>query len=112
MNAADYYGLDELKCACSGFIQVKPLLIFYSIQAWEPSPAKVLKVIPAARLPVLERFYRETKFSPLTSSHSIKNLKTKLRTFWWVPRVPQLKFLSYDRTKLHFGFNTYKWQTY
>ena len=21
MNAADYYGLDELKCACSGFIQ-------------------------------------------------------------------------------------------
>jgi ssDNA-binding Zn-finger/Zn-ribbon topoisomerase 1 len=22
MNAADYYGLDELKCACSGFIQV------------------------------------------------------------------------------------------
>jgi len=47
MNAADYYGLDELKCACSGFIQVKPLLIFYSIQAWEPSPAKVLKVIPA-----------------------------------------------------------------
>ncbi len=26
MNAADYYGLDELKCACSGFIQVKNLI--------------------------------------------------------------------------------------
>ena len=25
MNAADYYGLDELKCACSGFIQVFPV---------------------------------------------------------------------------------------
>ena len=45
MNAADYYGLDELKCACSGFIQVKPLLIFYSIQAWEPSPAKVIPAV-------------------------------------------------------------------
>ena len=29
MNAADYYGLDELKHACSGFIQVSGLLVFY-----------------------------------------------------------------------------------
>ena len=29
MNAADYYGLDELKQACSGFIQVSGLLVFY-----------------------------------------------------------------------------------
>ena len=27
MNAADYYGLDELKCACSGFIQWDKMLI-------------------------------------------------------------------------------------
>ena len=27
MNAADYYGLDELKHACSGFIQVGGLLL-------------------------------------------------------------------------------------
>ena len=28
MNAADYYGLDELKHACSGFIQVKSRIMF------------------------------------------------------------------------------------
>ena len=28
MNAADYYGLDELKNACSGFIQVKPRIMY------------------------------------------------------------------------------------
>ena len=27
MNAADYYGLEELKHACSGFIQVSGLLL-------------------------------------------------------------------------------------
>ena len=32
MNAADYYGLDELKCACSGFIQWDNLLILQSYE--------------------------------------------------------------------------------
>ena len=46
------------------------------------------------RLPVLERFYRETKFSLLKFFHSTKNLKTKLRAFWWAPRVP-IKTISF-----------------
>ena len=40
----------------------------------------------------LTRFYRETKCSLLKSTHSTKNLKTKLRTFQCVYRVLQAKF--------------------
>ena len=37
--------------------------------AWEPSPAKVTKSY-SRRLPALERFYRETKFSLKKLTHS------------------------------------------
>ena len=58
---------------------------------WEPSFAKVTKSY-SRRLPALERFYGETKFVMLKSTNLTKNLKTKLRTFQWVFRVPQSKF--------------------
>ena len=38
-------------------------------QAWEPSAAQVTNSY-SRRLPALERFYRETKFSLLKSTHS------------------------------------------
>ena len=60
---------------------------FYMIHiAWEP------QVGYSRRLPALERFYREIKFSLLRSTHSTLDLKTKLRTFPWVSQVPQSKF--------------------
>jgi len=57
---------------------------------WEPSAAQNTSY-PSSR-PALERFYRETKFWLLKSTHSTWNLKTKLRTFPWVSRVSQSKF--------------------
>ena len=68
----------------------KHIYKYINILAWEPSAAKVTKSY-SSRLPALERFYRETKFTLLKSIHSTKNLKTKLRTFQWVSRVPQSK---------------------
>ena len=62
-----------------------------NLLAWEPSAAQVSHSY-SRRLPALERFYRETKFLLLKSTHSTKNLKTKLRTFPLVSRVPQSKF--------------------
>jgi len=47
--------------------------------ALEPSAAQITKSY-FRRLPALERFYRETKFSLLKSTHSTQNLKTKLFT--------------------------------
>ena len=55
--------------------------------AWKPSAAKVTKSY-SRRLPALERFFRETKFSLFKSTHSTKTLKTRLGTFPWVSRVP------------------------
>ena len=64
---------------------------YYQILVWEPSAAEVTKSY-FLRLPALERFYPETKFSLFKSTHYIKNLKTWLRTFLWASRVPQSKF--------------------
>ena len=64
---------------------------FISVLDWEPSAAKVTKSY-SHRLPALERFYLGTTFSLLKLTHSIQNLKTKLKTFPWVSRVPQSKF--------------------
>ena len=55
------------------------LQIFITIIAWEPSAPKVTKSY-SRRLPAIERVYRETKFSLFKSTHSIKNLKTKLHS--------------------------------
>ena len=55
MNAADYYGLDELKCACSGFIQALLLLCI---------------PIPCFMVVKMDKLYRPTIFiivSPLFS---------------------------------------------
>ena len=67
------------------------LLRFYLKLGWEPSASHVAKNY-SRRLPALERFYRESKFSLLKSTHSTKNLKTKLRTFPFVSWVSQSKF--------------------
>ena len=64
---------------------------FIYILAWEPSAAQVTKSY-SSRLPAPGRFYWKTKFSLLKSTHSVKNLKTKLKTFPWLSRVPQSKF--------------------
>ena len=90
-----------------------PFLI-YTLLAWEPSVAKGTHIY-SSRLPALGRFYRETKFSVLKSTHSTKNLNTKQRTFPWFSRFPQSKsksvqgFLSYDlvtnrQTNRHYNF--------
>ena len=44
-------------------------LHLYLLLAWEPSTDKVTKSY-SHRLPALEQFYRETKFSLLKSTHS------------------------------------------
>ena len=44
-------------------------LFYIKTIAWEPSAAKVTKSY-SRRLPALDRFYRETKFSLLKSTHS------------------------------------------
>ena len=61
------------------------------ILAWEPSAAKGTHST-SRRLPALKRFYRETKFSLLKSTHLAKNLRTKLRTFPWLFRGSLSKF--------------------
>ena len=67
--------------------------VFYVIKtillAWEPRVAQVTQSY-SCRLPALGRFYRKTKF--LLSIHSSLNIKTKLRTLFWLSRVPQSKF--------------------
>ena len=65
--------------------------IYICILAWAFSSAKETKS-NSRRLPALEWFYRETRFSLFKSTHSTKNLKTKLRTFPRVSRVTQVKF--------------------
>ena len=62
----------------------------YVLLVWEPSVAQVTHSY-FCRLPALERFYRETKFSLLKSNH-VQLRILKLRTFPWVSRVPQSKF--------------------
>ena len=55
--------------------------------AWEPSAAQVTQSY-SRLLPALGRFYRKTK----QSIHPTLNIKTKLRTLFWLSRVPQSKF--------------------
>ena len=64
--------------------------MIYNILAWEPSAAMVTEIYSRC-LPALERFYWETKFLLLKSTHSTWNLQTKLRTFSWFSQVPQSK---------------------
>ena len=47
--------------------------LYIQILAWEPRVAQVTKSY-SRRLPALEQFYRETKFSLVKSTHATQNL--------------------------------------
>ena len=63
MNAADYYGLDELKCACSGFIQVSPSVMIIIILLMTIQCCITVDTV-CALLATAERYiqYKCTKF--------------------------------------------------
>ena len=78
------------------------IINFIDLLAWEPSAVKVIKSY-SRRLPALERFHRETNFSPFLT---LKISKPSYEYSRGSPEFPQSKFevnrsggfLSFDRT--------------